>query len=109
MTANVSILVARRAAVLKIANAALRFTPPEATRYEQAPPAKVATNERLAYTPGSRSDRLRAVVLRVGITDGVETEVVQGASEGIALVTSSTSGAEKGGFGPPRGGPPPNP
>jgi HlyD family secretion protein len=109
MTANVSILVARRAAVLKIANAALRFTPSEATRYEQAPPAKVATNERLAYTPGSASDRLRAVVLRIGITDGIETEVVQGASEGIALVTSSTSGVEKGGFGPPRGGPPPNP
>ena len=109
MTANVSILVARRAAVLKIANAALRFTPPEAARYEQAPPAKVAANERLAYTPGSASGRLRAVVLHVGITDGVETEVVQGASDGIALVTSSTSGAEKAGFGPPRGGPPPNP
>lgn len=109
MTADVSILVARRAGVLKIANAALRFTPPEGARFEHAPPAKVQQSERLAYALTAAPGQLRAVVLRTGITDGVDTEVVRGATDGLALVTSSTSTANRSGFGSPRGEPPPNP
>ena len=44
----------------------------------------------------------------IGITDGVETEIVNGLSEGAAVVTSTLSGSGRtgGGFGGPPGGSP---
>lgn len=106
MTADVSILVAQRRNVLKIANTALRYTPPDHAIFEQAPPAKLQPNQRLAYTLGSDGIKLRPVILKVGISDGVDTEVLDGAIEGTRVVTSDLS---------PRanvigsGGPPPPP
>ncbi len=103
MTADVSILVAERKNVLHLPNTALRFTPPEGAKFEQSPPAKLARNQRLVYSPGSTPAALKAVILKVGITDGGETEVLDGLGEGAAVVTSSLSITTSGGFG----GPPP--
>jgi HlyD family secretion protein len=104
MTADVSILVAERKGVLKIPNTALRFTPSEGASYEQKPPAKLERNQRLAYAPGSDPAKLKPVILKAGITDGVDTEILDGLAEGGSVVTSAlATGAKSGGFG----GPPP--
>ena len=106
MTADVSILTARRSGVLEVPNAALRYTPPEGTRFEQAPPSKLQAGERLAYTPGSDRAKLRAVVVKVGISDGVNTEVTEGAAAGLPVVTSNPSAdSKRSSFGPPGHGP----
>ena len=104
MTADVSILVVKRDNVLKIPNAALRYTPPENAAFEQTPPAKLDRRQRLVYALGSGGAKLRPIVLKVGITDGVDTEILEGATNGTAIVTSTlSSGAKPSSFG----GPPP--
>jgi HlyD family secretion protein len=102
MTADVSILVVARKNVPKIPNAALRYIPPEGTVFEQAPPTKLERNQRLAYTPGTNRTQLKPVVVKAGITDGVDTEILEGVRDGTPLVTSTlSSGAKSVGFGPP--------
>lgn len=106
MTADVSILVAEHKNALKIPNTALRFTPPDDAKYEQKTPAKLERNQRLVYSPGTDPARLKPVVLKTGITDGVDTEVLDGLTDGAPVVTSSASAATSSGFGgPPPSGP----
>ena len=105
MTADVSILVAERSHVLKIPNTALRYTPPEGATFERTPPAKLERSQRLVYAIASDGLRLRPVIVKAGITDGVDTEVLEGLTEGATVVTSTlSSGAKSSSFG---GGPPP--
>jgi len=106
MTAAVSILVAERPDALKVPNAALRVTPPQGVTFESTPPARLARNERLVYTLGSTPGTLRPIVCRIGITDGIETEVLNCLADGASVVTSAPTVAPTGGFRPP-GGPPP--
>ncbi len=106
MTASVSILVAERTNALKVPNAALRVTPPQGVTFEVPPPARLARNERLVYGPGTAPGSLRPIVCKAGITDGVETEVLDCLAEGVTVVTSAPATAATGGFRPP-GGPPP--
>ncbi len=91
MTANVRIITDRKASVLKLPNAALRFRPPGAEA-EGAPGG--ASGRTAPQNAGSRSDtvrgvagqvwvldpggKLRAVQLRLGVTDGSVTEVLEG-------------------------------
>jgi HlyD family secretion protein len=103
MTADVSILVAERKAALKIPNIALRLSPPDGTTYEDKLPTKLERHQRLVYSPGKAPGQLKPVIITTGITDGVDTEVLDGAAEGTPVVTSSTT-AKASGFG---GGPPP--
>ena len=106
MTADVAILVAERPSALKVPNAALRVSPPEGTAFEGAPPSRLARNERLVYALGGAPGTLRPIVCRVGITDGVDTEVQDCLADGAEVVTSAASAAQGGGFRPPGGGPP---
>jgi len=107
MTADVSILVAERSKVLKIPNTALRYTPPEGATFEQTPPAKLERTQRLVYASGSDGVKLRPVIVKAGITDGVDTEILEGVAEGTPVVTSTlSSSAKTSSFG---GGPPPGP
>lgn len=102
MTADVSILVADRDSVLQVPNAALRYTPPDGVVFEQTPPAKLERSQQLVYAVSSGGAKLRPIVIKTGITDGTRTEVVQGLTEGEALVTSTLSTAPTGGgFGSP--------
>jgi HlyD family secretion protein len=104
MTADVSILVAERKSALKIPNTALRFTPPDGAKFEQTPPAKLERNQRLVYAPGSDGAKLKPVIVKTGITDGVDTEILDGLAEHTPVVTSTLSAtATSSGFG----GPPP--
>jgi HlyD family secretion protein len=105
MTADVSILVAGRRNKLKVSNAALRYVPPDTATYEGTPPTKLSTGQRLAYTLADNGKKLKPLIVNAGITDGVDTEILEGANEGMVLVTATrTGGAKGGGFGGPPGG-----
>ena len=106
MTADVSILVARHDGVLKIPNAALRFTPPDDASFEQEAPKKLQRGQRLAYTLGSDGTKLKPLVCKVGISDGVDTEVLDGVADGTKVVTTALVPGTRRAFGP-GGGPPP--
>jgi HlyD family secretion protein len=104
MTADVSILVAEHTNVLKIPNTALRYTPPDGAAFEQTPPTKLERNQRLVYTRGADGVKLKPVIVKTGLTDGVDTEVLDGLTNGAPLVISTlSSDAKDSGFG----GPPP--
>lgn len=107
MTADVSILVARRESVLKIANAALRYTPPADAVYTQAPPVKLQRDQRLVYALDAGGTRLRPVIIKIGITDGVDTEVILGLDAGVPVVTATLTSATR--RNPFAGGQPPPP
>jgi HlyD family secretion protein len=104
MTANVSIIAARKDNVLQIKNAALRYRPTEAgfassqtttTQGGSRPSGGMrhavggrerTTSERTVYVlSGSRPT---AVQIKTGISDGVVTEVIEGLKEGDRVVTA---------------------
>jgi HlyD family secretion protein len=101
MTADVSILTADRTNALKIPNTALRYTPPEGAAFEQLPPAKLERTQRLVYQLSADRKKLKPVILRTGITDGVDTEALDGLSDGAAVVTSTLTGLKTNFGGPP--------
>ncbi len=104
MTADVSILVSEQKGVLKIPNTALRYTPPDNAVFEQTPPQKLERNQRLIYTTSDNGAKLKPLIVKAGITDGVDTEIINGINQGAPVVTSTlVAGAKGGGFG----GPPP--
>ena len=101
MTADVSILTADRTNALKIPNTALRYTPPFGAEFEQTPPAKLERTQRLVYQLSPDGKKLKPVVVRTGITDGVDTEILDGLSESAAVVTSTLTGLKTSFGGPP--------
>jgi len=109
MTADVSILAVEHRQVLEIPNAALRYVPPESARFDKAPPKTLERAQRLVYALGPDGTTLRPTIIRAGITDGVDTEVLAGLAEGERVVTSTLAGAARklpfGGGPPPPGGP----
>jgi HlyD family secretion protein len=79
MTATVTFVYAQRADVLRVPNAALRFKPDRATLAlleREAPREPSATDERVLWL--LRDGRAEPVRVRVGISDGVSTEVLAG-------------------------------
>jgi HlyD family secretion protein len=107
MTADVSILVARRNAVLTVPNAALRFIPPEDAVFDSAastPAPALARMQRTVYLLASGSTGpLTAAIVKTGITDGANSEVLDGLKEGDRVVTAYTA-PKTGPFGGPPGG-----
>lgn len=102
MTANVTIVIARRDAVLKVPNSAFRFRPPKGVevRKAESPESAAAGKEKKSGGSSSKKSKrsagatvhrlldgaLHAVTLKTGITDGRETEVLAGLNEGDAVV-----------------------
>ena len=106
MTANVSIIVAHKEQVLKVPNAALRFTPPKSERPDSqgsgsgGDRATAGSNGALPAATGggssvsaktvwgvSPSGDPEAVPIQSGISDGTATEVVSGQlKEGDAVI-----------------------
>lgn len=122
MTANVSIIVARRKDTLLIPYGALRFHPPEnAVIITNAPPAQVAENTdsngphhgrhdhaeggpfatRTVFLLTSQGEdpKLEAVRVKTGITDSINMEVLDGLKEGdkIVIGSSATMPGDQGG------------
>src|SRR6184192_1458278 len=104
MTANVSIIIARKDNVLQLKNAALRYRPAEAgppssqntaSQGGSRPPGAMRqgmgrreqkTSERTVYVlSGSRPT---PVQIKTGISDGIVTEVAEGLKEGDLVVTA---------------------
>src|ERR1044072_2567240 len=113
MTANVSIIAARKDNVLQIKNAALRYRPTEAGAAEMGSRSQSShggrgfagrertTSERTVYIlSGSQP---KPVQIKTGISDGVVTEVVEGLKEGDRVVTAEISSTTA------SSSPPPNP
>jgi HlyD family secretion protein len=104
MTANVSIIIARKDDALQLKNAALRYRPAEAgppssqntaNQGGSRPPGAMRqgmgrreqkTSERTVYVLSG--SRLTPVQIKTGISDGVVTEVVEGLKEGDLVVTA---------------------
>jgi HlyD family secretion protein len=102
MTADVSILVSERKGVLKIPNGALRYTPPDNAAFEQTPPGKLERTQRLIYTTSPNGTKLKPLIVKTGSNDGVDTEIMDGLTEGTPVVISTlSSSARRSGFGPP--------
>jgi HlyD family secretion protein len=106
MTADVSILVADKKGVLTIPNTALRYNPPDTAVFEQAAPQKLERSQRLVYSVSADGAKLKPTVVKTGVTDGVDTEMLDGLAEGAPVVTSTLSATAKPrrfGEGPPQG------
>lgn len=117
MTANVSIVVAQQEGVLKVPNAALRFTPPKSeedgVRHTEARPVKGERQGIPAERPNAavrtiwkqgESGDLVSVVVTTGISDGLATEVVSNSlHEGDQIIVGieQSRGSRKGGELPP--------
>jgi HlyD family secretion protein len=117
MTANVTFIVGKRDDALRVPNAALRFRPaadaaaPEARR---RPDGDAPDRKRVYRLQGTE---LQPVEVKVGLSDGSSTEILEGGlAAGDAVVTDaggaaagrpSGSGGAPGGGGTRRGGRPP--
>jgi len=116
MTANVSIIVAHRDNALKLASAALRFRLPKSLERKKSDPASASTetksnkktgsaarknekekrkSERTVYLApaedqasagNEKNGHLKPVQIKTGISDGRQTEVIEGLQEGDVVV-----------------------
>ena len=123
MTANASIIVAKREDVLKISNAALRVHLPDALstpgpQKEASASPRPGSGRKKENDPARRLLRTvfvlrdgnavpKPVQIKIGISDGVDTEVAEGLNEGDKVVTAvlsaqSSSSSASNPFGPPR-------
>ena len=89
MTANVTVVFADRADALKVPNAALRFRAPDALLSSSA-----AAAQREGRSPRGLGDEGRQpapVTVRIGVSDGSATEVLDGLNVGDKVVTEAMS------------------
>lgn len=118
MTANVSIVTARRENVLKFPNAALRFRPADTTDAKKTggPPGGSAgagrpggpgrgkgerSPTRTIYTLASTNSTAPvATQVKTGISDGIFTEAMEGLTEDALVVTGQNSSSAAGGAKP---------
>jgi HlyD family secretion protein len=111
MTANVTFVYAEKADVLRVPNSALRFRPSSellaSARASQGPAGAVRAEAGPAAPGGKtvwllREGRPEALPVRIGITDGSLTEVLDdGLKVGDAVIVDAPSSSPS--FGPPRG------
>jgi HlyD family secretion protein len=112
MTANVSIIVAQRQNALRLPNAALRFRPftplpsnpqtvsgatPQAAGAGGGMSVRRPDRQptRTIYVMNAADAKPKPVEVKLGITDGRNTEVLEGVNEGDLVVTSETSPQSK--------------
>jgi HlyD family secretion protein len=109
MTASVSIIIAQRDNALQLRNAALRFRPPDnavvltnglAEAESTNAVAEIGRNKRkvnrgvrtVYFIVGDeQAPELKPVQVKTGITDGLDTEIVDGVKEGDKVVVSVVS------------------
>jgi HlyD family secretion protein len=108
MTATVTFVYAEKDDVLRVPNAALRFrAPPDLAKRAGKPPSP-DSGARLVWRlddPSAAGATPVPVVVKLGVSDGTVTELVDGPlKEGDALVTDASGGDAGGGGRPPGGG-----
>lgn len=89
MTADVSIRVAEKQNALKVANAALRYSPPEGAAFTQSIPQDYGRNQRLIYLLEPDAKTLRPTIVKAGITNGNDTEIIEGLTGNETIVTAT--------------------
>src|SRR6266404_18610 len=103
MTANVSIIVTHKDDVLQIKNAAFRYRPADSS--PPNPPSSGKPGPRGAGRDRPRNERKiyvlsggkpKPVQIKIGISDGIVTEVTEGLKEGDPVVTAAVSTASPG-------------
>jgi len=113
MTANVSVVIAERKGVVCVPNGALRFRPPDAAKNAgEGTPSPGASPAPRGKHDGSRTLYLlpagattpEPAQAHLGISDGVNTEVLDGLKEGDVVVESILSGGDSHGGGGGMGG-----
>lgn len=97
MTANVSIIVNQRLGVLSVPNAALRFRPPDvensflsntnAAGSSMQHPGKSKADHAMRTVYLLEDGKPVATKIKTGITDGINTEVLDGLKEGDSVIT----------------------
>jgi HlyD family secretion protein len=103
MTANIAIVVARKEAALRVPNAALRFKLPErealvkatsaavTPRPDRKPPGpRVRQTQRNVFVMPPEGGKPHPVAIKLGISDGIYTEVTEGLKEGDLVVTGAS-------------------
>jgi HlyD family secretion protein len=101
MTANVTVIYAERGDVVRVPNAALRFRLPPGLAGAKDHHAEAGTAGALPKKPGQRTvyvakaDQPDAVTVRVGVTDGTTSELLDGPLQpGNLLITGLTSAGQ---------------
>ena len=102
MTAYLSFLIEERSNVLLVPNAALRFKPRDQERPSRGPGAQAAAGKQDRRAGAGkptvyviRDDKLEAVTLETGISDGKYTEVLGGLQPGTRVVVEDSSADQK--------------
>ena len=113
MTANASIITARKKDVLSVTNQALRFVPPPEAKITEAPREEAAEQPRRGGGQGGQAGQKRTfqgpgvwiqnkdgsltrIEIKTGITDGTRTEVLEGPlTEDMQIITAVESGQAK--------------
>ena len=103
MTANISVIIDHRGNALRLANAGLRFRPPERVEQGTPPPSPMGAErtrpggnkgerrfERTVYLLAGANEKPLKTQIKVGISDGISTEVISGLKEGDQVITAST-------------------
>jgi len=95
MTANVTVVYADREEALKLPNAALRFRPPQELTGSKRPAAAPKGDRRTVWV--LEDDRPAEVQIRVGVSDGTFTEVLEGPlKEGDGVITEAVAAPRSG-------------
>ena len=102
LTANVTIYTLDRKDVLSVPARALRFTP-EKPLISDKDVVKDCEGEHKLWT--REGNTFTAHPVQTGITNGINTEITGGASEGMVVVTEATIGSMPGGNVAPEAGP----
>jgi HlyD family secretion protein len=104
MTANVSIIIEHRDDARQIKNAAFRYRPADSSPPPN-PPSSGKPGPRSAGRDRPRNERTiyvlsggkpKPVQIKIGISDGIVTEVTEGLKEGDSVVTAAVSTASPG-------------
>jgi HlyD family secretion protein len=119
MTANLGVVIAQRENVLKIPNAALRYKPADAVKPETAlahntsgarpspgMPRQKHEAPKTVYLLPEGAEKPQPAQVRLGISDGISTEVLDGVKENDPLVTGVESGTTAAGGSATGGGMP---
>jgi multidrug efflux pump subunit AcrA (membrane-fusion protein) len=99
LTANVSIVVSKTENALRIPNGALRVQvpqSPDSPRPPPAPPSEESEDTSIVYRlpGGNRNATPEPVLVKLGITDNISTQVLEGLKEGDTVITGIPSRIE---------------
>lgn len=98
MTANVSIITAKKEKTLSVPNQALRFVPPTGAKVAGQQPGQRISYKGQGVWVEERSGMLNRIEVKTGITDGARTEIEEGGDmdeNTLIIIAQETASAKK--------------